>query len=403
MRAARSRRARRTLGAVRVRRAGLPRRGGKQYRGPKPKESLAFKQRSGRRSPRAAPARNRSSHGKRYRARAWGARGRSPVPMPRAGSFDCAPRIPGDKAARAVHARAWRSGASLRPPRPCPRGPSGGGSGRPRAAGWRWSLAVRGFGGVSWLLFVVGVFGWRCCRWCGWRGVAAWCGCRVAWRWRRGGGVLLRCWRSCGLVALVAPVVSGWAASAGSASDLRGGRSSGRSPFLLQDRAIGRHAYGYGTPNPDATPTATATGNRAAALRRRCGPLAGRGGWRDSAPLLRSRARKLACALRCGRSRPFRRPPFASFASVAAPPLSRLVPLLLLRWRRQQRLQAPRLHTLLATGRGIEARRQNPPPRDAALRASSRVAQSRRWPFLIFASASPAATSWPDSRRWWRR
>ena len=129
-----------------MRRAGLPRRGESRFLRPMQKESLIFKQRSGRRSPRAAPARNRSSHGKRHRARAWGARGRSPVPMPRAGNFDCAPRIPGDKAARAVHARAWRSGASLRPPRPCLRGPLGGRCGPSRAACWRWSLAVRAVG-----------------------------------------------------------------------------------------------------------------------------------------------------------------------------------------------------------------------------------------------------------------
>ena len=184
MRAARSRRARRTLGAVRVRRAGIPRRGESRFLRPMQKESLAFKQRSGRRSPRAAPARNRSSHGKRYRARAWGARGRSPVPMPRAGSFDFAPRIPAGKPGRAIHARPWRSGASMRPPRACLRGPSGGRGGRPRAAGWRWSLAVRALGVCC-----------GCFSWCsaGSGGVAGGSGGAAWWRgavaaWRGGGG-----------------------------------------------------------------------------------------------------------------------------------------------------------------------------------------------------------------------
>lgn len=80
-------------------------------------------------------------------------------------------------------------------------------------------------------------------------------------------------------------------------------------------------AHGHGRP-------------RSAALRRRCGPLAGRSGWRDSAPLLRSQAPSVRS-----------HPPFSALSgrklpSFAAPSLSRLVPLLLLRWRRSSRLHA---------------------------------------------------------------
>ena len=67
-------------------------------------------------------------------------------------SFHFAPRIPGDKAARAIHARAWRRGASLRPARPCRRGPSRAGFG---------PFAARGGGWVGWLRrgWFVGVCG----------------------------------------------------------------------------------------------------------------------------------------------------------------------------------------------------------------------------------------------------
>jgi len=104
--------------------------------------------------------------------------------------------------------------------------------------------------------------------------------------------------------------------------------------------------------------------------------------------LLARFGRKLPRSLKgslLGRSRPSRRSPVASS------------------------LRPPRAHFRGVVRRSssarslIPTRRQNPPLRDAALRARSCVAQSRRWPFLIFASASPAATSWPDSRRWWRR
>lgn len=57
-------------------------------------------------------------------------------------SFHFAPRLPAGKAARAIHARAWRAGASLRPPRPCRRGPSRAGCG---------PFAARGGGRVGWL------------------------------------------------------------------------------------------------------------------------------------------------------------------------------------------------------------------------------------------------------------
>lgn len=137
MRAARSRRARRTLGAVRVRRAGLPRRGESRFLRPKPKESLVFKQRSGRRSPRATRT-----------------AGRSPVPMPRAGSFDCAPRIPAGKPGRAI-----LPGLGGRA-HPCARlglacvAPRGGGEAVParRAGGGRWRCGALGVsrGGSSW-------------------------------------------------------------------------------------------------------------------------------------------------------------------------------------------------------------------------------------------------------------
>lgn len=58
-------------------------------------------------------------------------------------SFHFAPRIPGDKAARALPARAWRSGASLRPPRPCRRGPSRAGCGPFAARGGGWVGRLR--------------------------------------------------------------------------------------------------------------------------------------------------------------------------------------------------------------------------------------------------------------------
>lgn len=66
-----------------------------------------------------------------------------------------APRFPGRKAARAIHARAWRSGPSLARPRPCCRGPSGVGTGARlrRAAGAGGS----GFGvAVAWGCVVFG-------------------------------------------------------------------------------------------------------------------------------------------------------------------------------------------------------------------------------------------------------
>ena len=100
------------------------------------------------------------------------------------GSFHCAPRIPAGKPGRAILARPWRAGASLRPPRPCLRGPLGGRCGPSRAACWRWSLAVRAVGVCC-----------GCSSWCsaGSGGVAGGSGGAAWWRgavaaWRGGGG-----------------------------------------------------------------------------------------------------------------------------------------------------------------------------------------------------------------------
>ena len=120
---------------------------------PDAKESLVFKQRPARRSPRAAPARDRSWLRLCCSWRGRGARGAGRAFRCRARvSFHFAPRIPGDKAARAIHARAWRRGASLRPARPCRRGPSRAGFG---------PFAARGGGWVGWLRrgWFVGVCG----------------------------------------------------------------------------------------------------------------------------------------------------------------------------------------------------------------------------------------------------
>lgn len=191
----------------------------------------------------------------------------------------------------------------------------------------RGGLAVvaggAGFGGVLWLLLVVfGGFGWfggfgRCFRWCGWRGGAAWRGCRGAWRWRRGGCGRRRWWRGCGRGAAVASGWSGSAASAGSRFDLRGGPSG--LPFLMprlrpRDAQFRRHAYGHGKPRRCAPSSLRST--------RRSWGLAGLRSLRygRKLPSLRSLSpfpAPSARKLRCGR----RAPTFPA-RSLAPPPLA---------------------------------------------------------------------------------
>ena len=195
MRAARSRRARRTLGAVRVRRAGLPRRGGKRDRGPKPKESLAFKQRSGRRSPRAVPAQKDGGRGARGAGRPSRCRARgllivppvSPAtrrrglsvpalggrahPCARHGLVPVAPR----GAVRAVPARRagggrWRCGA-LGVSRGCSSWSAcsgGGAAGGAGGAAWRRGAVAAwrgGGGGAAAFCFAAGVLAVAGLRW----------------------------------------------------------------------------------------------------------------------------------------------------------------------------------------------------------------------------------------------
>ena len=95
MRAARSQRARRTLGAVCVRRAGLPRRGENRFLRPMQKESLVFKQRPLRRflapCARALSASTTGTFIERGRGGRGSGRG---GPMPRARVFSFCPAYP---------------------------------------------------------------------------------------------------------------------------------------------------------------------------------------------------------------------------------------------------------------------------------------------------------------------
>ena len=95
LRAARSRRARRALGAVCVRRAGLPRRGENRFLRPMQKESLVFKQRPLRRFPapcaRALSAATTGTFIERGRGGRGSGRG---GPLPRARVFSLCPAYP---------------------------------------------------------------------------------------------------------------------------------------------------------------------------------------------------------------------------------------------------------------------------------------------------------------------
>lgn len=102
-------------------------------------------------------------------------------------SFHFAPRIPGDKAARAIPARAWRRGASCAPlglVAVAPRGPVFGPFAA-RGGGWvGWLRRCWFVWGVPWCVLVWCVLVWWCGR-CGW-----WCGgcggARRSWFLRAG-------------------------------------------------------------------------------------------------------------------------------------------------------------------------------------------------------------------------
>ena len=146
------------------------------------KESLGFKQRPARRSPRAAPAHSRQRQWFPFRARAWGAGGRSRVPVPRARVFSFCPAYPrrqggaGSPCPRLAVGRIPAPASALSP------GPL---AGRLRAVrGARRGLGrlasawlVRG--GVRWLLFLR----WWWCG-CGRRRCGGCCcvGLRAGWR-----------------------------------------------------------------------------------------------------------------------------------------------------------------------------------------------------------------------------
>lgn len=119
------------------------------------KESLEFKQRPLRRSPRAAPARRRWRQWLPFWARAWGAGGRSRVPMPRAHVSTLCPAYPhrqggGGHRAPRLAARAILPALGLA----CgaPRGSGCGPCAARGGAGWS-GLGVAAFGGCRRVAF----------------------------------------------------------------------------------------------------------------------------------------------------------------------------------------------------------------------------------------------------------